>query len=177
MTCYLDALSKVERSKVVEKDTKKVFKFGSGNRLKSAKQVIIPREILAVYSNLPLLLGKPSLKRAGVILDLITDEAVICGVVTQLRISRSGHYVIPLLPSGYEAKVLEDVLINISTETSKQKEKLANKLHRQLGHPSAAKLKELLKNAGLNDDILMKTIDNVSTQCDVCQRFKRTPSR
>ena len=73
--------------------------------------------------------------------------------------------------------MLEDVLINISTETSKQKEKLANKLHRQFGHPSAAKLKELLKNAGLYDDILMKTIDNVSTQCDVCQRFTRTSSR
>ena len=122
------------------KKTQKVLKFGSGNRLKSAKQVIIPCEISGkrckvatevVDSDLPLLLGKPSLKRAGVILDLITDEAVIFGVVTQLRISRSVHYFIPLLPSVYEAEVLEDVLINISTETSKQTEKLANKLHRQ----------------------------------------------
>ncbi|CAL4072646.1 unnamed protein product, partial [Meganyctiphanes norvegica] len=53
----------------------------------------------------------------------------------------------------------------------------AIKLHRQFAHPSANRLKSLLKDASVNDKAFLALIDEVSTNCDLCKRYKRTPSR
>ncbi len=41
---------------------------------------------------------------------------------------------------------------------------IANKLHRQFGHPTCEKLIKLIRNAGVNDKKLEKEIINISKE-------------
>ena len=56
-------------------------------------------------------------------------------------------------------------------------EKVALKLHRQFGHPSAQKLVKLIKNSNFSNPQLEKKIEMVSETCDICARFKKPPPR
>ena len=51
------------------------------------------------------------------------------------------------------------------------------KLHRQFAHPSGKNLKVLMKNAEAFDTEVDEIIEHISENCEVCKRFKRTPSR
>ena len=53
--------------------------------------------------------------------------------------------------------------------------KSVTKLHRQFAHPSAKKLKALLKNAEHLDDEISEIVDNISAECETCKRYKKTP--
>ena len=55
--------------------------------------------------------------------------------------------------------------------------KTAQKLHHQFGHPTAAKLKTLIKNAGVANKELEKAVDKYSDSCDTCRRFKKPTPR
>ena len=55
---------------------------------------------------------------------------------------------------------------------------VALKLHKQFSHPSSERLKNLVKDSGLEEkEKICKEIDNVTENCDICKRFKRTPPR
>ena len=102
---YLESLTLTQCSQVKESSSDKIFKFGAGSKLNSLKRVITPCQISTescriatevVDSDISLLLGKPSLKKAGVVLDLINDEALFFGKNNNLEVSKSGHYFTPL---------------------------------------------------------------------------------
>ena len=65
-------------------------------------------------------------------------------------------------------------LNNIDKKGKVEKFKIATKLHKQFSHPSAKKLCDLVKSAGLKDaefiDILMK----LPLTCQTCIRYKKT---
>lgn len=88
LDCYLDSLEKNMLSKVKEYTGEMWFRFGDGQTLKSLKQVLIPCVIAGqkcllktdvVDSEIPLLLGKPSMKKAKVKLDIGNDKINIFG--------------------------------------------------------------------------------------------------
>ena len=56
-------------------------------------------------------------------------------------------------------------------------EKVALKLHKQFGHPSAQKLVKLIKNSNFSSPQLEKKIEMVSETCEICARFKKPPPR
>ncbi|KAG0725967.1 hypothetical protein GWK47_037553 [Chionoecetes opilio] len=56
-------------------------------------------------------------------------------------------------------------------------EKRALKLHRQFGHPTAEKLKKLVRDADIRDSNLERRIDTVTSDCDVCKRYKKPSPR
>ena len=185
LECYLDSLTPTQRSRVKECSSDKIFKFGAGSKLNSLKRVIIPCQISTnscriatevVDSDIPLLMGKPSLKKAGVVLDLINDEALFFGKKINLEVSRFGHYFIPLHSDSRFGKD-EITLLTSWTEPIAQKKKIVMKLHKQFGHPSAQKLRLLLTNAGLKDPEILDEVDSFSSKCEVCAKFRKTPSR
>ena len=51
------------------------------------------------------------------------------------------------------------------------------KLHRQFAHPSADKLKKLLKDANKCDPDLLRTVDKVTEKCNTCIKYKRQRPR
>ena len=64
----------------------------------------------------------------------------------------------------------------VSLETKNVK-KIAEKLHRQFGHPAANKLVDLVNKAGVEVDGLTDEILRVSEACSICVRFKKPMSR
>ena len=55
--------------------------------------------------------------------------------------------------------------------------RIANKLHKQFAHPTPEKLIKLMRGAGNENVALEDEIKSISRKCEVCQRFRRTPSR
>ena len=55
--------------------------------------------------------------------------------------------------------------------------RIANKLHKQFAHPTPEKLIKLIRGAGNENVALEDEIKSISRKCEVCQRFRRTPSR
>ena len=58
-----------------------------------------------------------------------------------------------------------------------KKRKKLYKLHRQFAHPSGKNLKALMKNTEAFDTEVDEIIEHISENCEVCKRFKRTPSQ
>ena len=47
------------------------------------------------------------------------------------------------------------------------------KLHEQFAHPASSRLNKLLRDGGMDDKNLLKLVEEVSANCDVCLRFKK----
>ena len=70
---------------------------------------------------------------------------------------------------------IERVNIAIQEMSQEEKKKLITKLHRQFAHPTAKSLKAIMKDA-LDDDCAT-LIEEISSKCEVCKRYKKTPAR
>ena len=105
-------------------------------------------------------------------LDLVHDKAKIVGKEVPLHNTSSGQYIV----SMKETLIPIQQSLFISQEI-KKKEKMVIKPHKQFAHPSAKRLKTLLEDAGVYDNDCQKVLDKLQETCDVCLKFKRTPSR
>ena len=200
--CYLDSLDEETRNKVREFQSSTTFRFGNDETLKSIKRLEIPCTIAGevrwlstdvVSSEVPLLLGKPTMKKLGLKLDMENDTAIILGHKIKLQCTPSGHYYIPLTNPDITVLNTDNVLnvlytsLNLGNvknikyaledKSHDEKLKIARKLHNQFGHTSARPLKLLLKDAGVVDSRFLALIEEVTVGCDVCKRHSRTPSR
>ncbi len=120
---YLQSLNEEERSSVTTKESNKSFRFGDGVKVKSTSCVAIPAVIgetqcvihtEVVESEIPLLLGKPSLKRAGTVLDLPNDKATMFQKPVILDLTSTGHYCIDLRKknmNGTDEKTTSEILV------------------------------------------------------------------
>ena len=164
----------------------KPFKFGDGRIVYSSKRVRLPAKIgnnkcnidaEVVNADIPLLLSKSSLKKADAVLDLKNDTVTMFNQPIDLQYTASGHYCIDILGKANCTDNLSDsmeehvLVVDNMDKTVKIKE--LTKLHKQFGHASANRLKELLKNAGVEDKDLMALLQKVTDSCDTCQKFKR----
>ena len=177
----METLNSGELASVSEGLSDAVFRFGDGNRMKSLKYVEFPC-ILAnkairirtdvVDSDIPLLLSKSSMKRAGMIINMNDDTVHVFGQRLPLHTSSLGHYILPIYKTPTTALVNE-VLVNSSCDSD---EKIILKLHKQFAHLAPDKLKKLLVSAGRGKNFL-DIVDQVSKNCEICQKFKRTRPR
>jgi hypothetical protein len=115
--------------------SRKPFKFGDGNIVYSYSKATLPVTIAetkcnieteVVKEDIPLLLSKTSLKKAGTKLDLSCDSAILFGKPVELQFTSSGHYCIELCDSDVIAqekygveKVLLTVDENMNTDCQK----------------------------------------------------------
>ena len=204
---YIESLDEKERLTVKSKSTNKMFRFGDGVRTKSKSCVTIPAQIgetkcnivtEVVESDIPLLLGKPSLKRAKTFLDLPHDQAIMFDKPVVLDLTSTGHYCINIASTerrqnrsmtraemdkvhenniDMEAVCQSEILfLKDKVKVSDQKQQLV-KLHKQFGHASAEKLEQLLHNAGINKLEITQVLKEIVEECDICARYQKTPSR
>ncbi|XP_064622512.1 uncharacterized protein LOC135484764 [Lineus longissimus] len=134
-------------------------------------------ECEVVNIDLPLLLSKEALKRAGTVLNLAKDEATMFQKPVKLEYTSTGHYCIDLGNISKEHISVEEVLILREPMDVGQKRKVMIKSHRQFGHASAERLKKLLINAGIKEKILLNILEEVVNECEICSKFKRSPPR
>ena len=184
MNCYMDSLDPAIKEKVVEQPSDTQFKFGGGTVLRSTKKVIFPCVIAGseceiqadvVESDIPLLLSKESMKKAKVKLDLENDSASIFGKDVQLQCTSSGHYCVPI--DQIDVSVEETASALIANQDSTERADLIEKLHKQFAHPSAKRLKSLLKDAGGYTKEHLECVDRITDNCSVCKQYKKTPAR
>ena len=102
---YMQSLSRCDRRKVQQKGSKTAFKFRGGRMLKSegeywlpvviaGKEVTVRTEV--VKSDIPLLLSREAMKKAGVKINLKKDTVTIFGEDQVLKITPSGHCCVPI---------------------------------------------------------------------------------
>lgn len=179
---FVDTLSFPERQSIVEFSSNSVFKFGDGRKMTSIKCVIFPCVLAGksvkiktdiVECSIPLLLSKASMKRAGMIIDLINDTVKVFGTSVKLHTASLGHYLLPIYRSPSPAAICE-VLLGSGKDDC---DRVALKLHRQFAHPSSDKLKKLLQNANRLDEDLRVAVDRVTSECETCRKYKKPRPR
>lgn len=129
------------------------FRFGDGKVVYSTKKFKIPAKIGqtnchietgVVSANIPLLLSKASMKRAGTVLDMEKDRAVMFNKPVKHNFTSSGHYCVNIMDNktkGHEESQCEnEILIILEEMSAAEKRKILLKLHKQFGHASAEKL-------------------------------------
>ena len=99
--CFLETFTDAQKKKIVKIKWMRTFKFGDGNKLNSLYKVILPCVIAdievsiitdVVNSDIPLLLSKDAMKRAGTCLNFEDDTVIILKKKIPLSCTSSGHY-------------------------------------------------------------------------------------
>ena len=185
MDSYINSLNEVDRKKIKQTTGERTFKFGGGTRLKSRAEYCLPAVIAGkevtiktdvVGSDIPLLLSRTAMKRAGVKMDLENDSATIFGKDIALNRTTSGHYCIPI--DRTENIAVEEVFSVKLEEMGRQdKVKTLLKLHRQFAHPRPRKLKSLLQDADIWRDDYQDLLEEIDRKCELCKRYSKTPAR
>ena len=181
---YYASLPPVFKEKVKEFGAGKTqFRFGGGEVLPSLKSIKFPG-ILAgksvtftshlVSSNIPLLWSRPSMAKAGTVLDLPQDRAKIFGNWIPLNLTSVGHYAIDILPK--ETNDVEQCLLTLPNN-QEEKYKVLLKLHRQFGHPRLEVMLNLLQKVNCNDKETKKLVETIYGKCNTCKLFTTTPPR
>lgn len=182
LSTYLDSLSEEERDSITWAQSGTIFKFGAGPSHRSTGSVSFPCTIGktscritadVVDCNIPLLFGRHSMKKAGTVLHLDEDRATMFGEPIELETTTSGHYCVPLHSQSNIGLVAVDSLLSDSEVQYKQLEKL----HKQFAHPSERSLLNLLSDAGVKGESIVKTVGQITSSCEICKRFRKTQPR
>ena len=188
---YLDSLSSKDRNHIRSKRSSNRFRFGDGQMYKSRKRVTIPifiknekhyLNVDVVDICIPLLISRETLERASARIDVGGNTITFLGTELPLINSSSGHLCLPIGRSydhcdTASAKVLNSYFsspFGYYSDEADLKQK-ALKLHKQFAHPPPEKLIKLIENSGVNDPLVSNAIKDISSQCDVCRRFKKRP--
>ena len=183
--CFLETLTDAQKKKIVKIKGVRTFKFGNGNKLNSLYKVILPCVITdievsiitdVVNSDIPLLLSKDAMKRAGTCLTFEDDTVTMLKKKIPLTCTSSGHNYIPITKPLPDKRKFKHILFikEISSKNTVEKIKIATKLHRQFSHPSSKKLCDLVKNAGVTDPEFIKILQTLSNSCELCIHYKKT---
>ena len=183
----------LERLKTTERVVEKKFSFGdttytSKRELElpvwiSRKKVYIRTYV--VDGEVPWLIGRTTMQNLRMKLDLEREEVEIVDIkeTVKLRVDNSGHLRIKLGRKMNSDEVWTENLLGDSRQERRNK---LRKLHLQFGHPGQEKLTSLLEEAwktgkyGTGCDqlvVLKEEIKQISEECEICQKFRKTPPR
>ena len=183
---YLETLTEEEVNKIESKESEAVFRFGDSKPVTALKKVLLPIKINnvdllleteVVSSNVPLLLSKDTMKRARAKMCFEEDKIELFGEEQSMICTSSGHYAIPIVKNDLEIKshsTQNSSLVLLANIENKDKKAIARKLHTQFSHPTPQRLIKLIENSGVEDKELKNEIQNVSNNCDICKRYKRS---
>ena len=181
---YKASLPKCWQDQVKEsKSDGRRFRFGGDKVLTSTKVVRFPAMIAGrlvtieshiVKSRIPLLWSRPSMKKAGTVLDLPEDRAKIFNQWVDLNLTTVGHYSLEILPMNKES--VEEALLTLPKDR-KEKEKVLLKIHRQFGHPREETELDLLKKTNCLDKEAKELLATIHSRCLTCKKFSSTPPR
>ena len=172
----MNSLTDSLRKEVITNDSNTVIVFGSMQTQKAIMKATFPVMIAnkkstitsdVIDGELPLLLSKSAMKKAGVVFNVVTDVVEVLSKSMKLKTSSSGYYLLPLFPNDGKYNALESTLALMATKDVIC-EKNLQKLHVQLAHCSKNALERLLRNADLSFD--SQKIGAVIEKCHVCAK-------
>lgn len=161
------------------------FKFGYNPIVYSHKKAVLPVVLNGVECKLqteivnkpiPLLMSKPSMKKANTKINLMDDSIEMFGIVRPMIQTNSGHYGINIrgtdeIEEG--TNISPHLQLLIETEKETDKSKIAKKLHSTLGHPKSLRVIDTLKASGCEDRELFDKLKELDTKCEVCMKWGR----
>ena len=198
MVNFVNSLSDNDKQLVKLKESKRVYKFGGGEKRKSIGVVIFPCHIAGknvklqtevVDAEFPLLLGNTMLKAAKVVLYLSEKKARVMDVIVEMKETNSGHFSINIdAPKSNDENTkdkiptVETYISSIKTYVNASDKPLQlediKKIHHYFGHLPQRKLEDLIRKANKLTKEVQEHIEQVITNCDSCitnQRGKPRP--
>ena len=161
------------------------FKFGGGRILQSLYCLEVPillageestLQFDVVQSDLPLLLGKQTMKKWNLTIRTGDDSAqlIIDGKVKEMALftSASGHWCVNIQPC-FPVDAMS-ILFSVSGLTKAEKQQAAARLHWQYCHPPFSFLKKVLSVFDEVDEEFMEILERYSADCHICKRYKPT---
>ena len=190
---YINGLNLKEMVKLKENLGERMFKFGGGVKKKSIKIVVLPvclagKEVTiatdVVDADIPLLISVESMKRAQIVVNFHTDEAIIMGRKVKLQKTSSGHLSLPLKVTDsrnrsgeivldeevYEVMDAEECMISIESADTQERMKALRKLHMQMGH---LPVENLIRTSGKWKPGMEKLIEDIESSCLTCTLLPR----
>ena len=173
---YIDSLPVDDQNSVKMVSANNRFRFGDQNTVVSLQTATIPVTLGPkkvklntdiVDRDLPLLISRESMKKAGMAIDFATDTANVFGARIPLKVTRSGHYTVPLTAGTQALTAMETGLspkIVLTATNHSPKRAHAWKIHRQFAHASTPKLLRLVNSAGeqwANDEELKRELQAI----------------
>ena len=188
VTAYLDTLSLQDKKTVKRFDSANSFRFGDGRTVQSLGLVHIPvyigskKSMLStdiVHCDIPLLMSRDTLHKSSAIIDFKKNTVSMFGESISITLSSSGHYCLPLTRKlVLDCKHTQSVLVNFKLhDKGESLRRKVLKLHRQFAHPYPDRLINLLKDSGVDDKSVFDVVKDVSTNCETCKRYKKSPLR
>lgn len=193
LKAYVDTLSIKDRASISSSASTNKFRFGDGKVYKSEKYVVLPiyingkQHVLGVEivaCNIPLLLSRETLVRAHACIDIFNNSIELLGETMPLVTTNSGHISLrigrsfdvdePETQRVVSSVLFSSPLLNVDPDDLKKK---VLKLHKQFAHPPPGKLVNLIRNAGTDAPNIENIINEVSSNCEVCKKHQRRPSR
>lgn len=183
---YIKDLKQSQTDKMLQTESPscRPFRFGDGQVVHSYRKVKLPAKIgqtkchietEVVPADIPLLLSKMSLKKAGTVLDMENDRVVMFKQPVPLELTSSGHYCVDIRDTNAEVNCNEgEILVVTADMSTKEKHKILLKLHKQFGHASADRLQRLIQSSGNNDKDCPVILQEIIRDCEICQRYSRT---
>ena len=117
------------------------------------------------------------------IIDFTKDKINILGQYMDIKFTSSGHYLVPISKS-YEAlnefdeNSTKNILLsieNVSNRTLREKQSIAEELHKQFGQANSNNTLKLIKLPGIVDKELVDLINEVGEKCTVYLKYKKAP--
>ena len=109
------------------------------------------------------------MKKAETKIDFENTTVTMFGETQDVFLTKWGHYAIPLNKNRKTLKQIKSegaFKMNLMTDETMEKKKMAQKLHSQLAHPPKNKLLQLIDRAGLGyDEELVEQINQVQRVC------------
>lgn len=188
---YIESLSREDQKKVIASKGNTKFRFGDERVFECKEKLKVPARIggkliMIEYSviptEIPLLLSKEAMKKAKTTIDFDNDVIQMFGKKQKILYTKSGHYAIALNDHmrAIKDEDIKVVLLNVEEfkrKSDKEKQRIAVKLHKQFAHPRSERLKKLIKDSGVDDEYLNKSIDKVGIECQICTKYKRQAER
>ena len=192
---YIESLDEKKREKVCYQDSRRKFRFGDNKTFTSMTCAMIPANICGkditietdvIGNDIPLLLSKEAMKKANTVIDFQNDKISMFGKEINLKFTSSGHYAIPINSNSRVAyhdsreksiPVYFSNLDKIEHANYSEKNKMCIKIHRQFSHASGKRLKKLLVDGGITDKEMLKIIETIHDNCEICVKYKKPPPK
>ena len=184
LNAFINTLHPATRQKIRIESSNRVFKFGGGQKRKSVGTFYIPcslnnKNLILVMDaveqdDLPCLLSKESMKKAGVNIDVVNDTAVFFGETIKLKENKAGHYVITL--GDYDYGEEECAVMWSGEGDPEQMMEDLTKMHRGLGHPSQKTFERMLKFDGSFNKNVHDLVNKLYQNCLTCHKHKKAKS-
>ena len=196
LKAYTDSLSLKDRHSITCTASSHKFRFGDGKHYKSEKYVILPIYINGhryelgvevVDCDIPLLLSRETLHRANACIDIANDSIQILGESVPMITTTSGHICLRIgrslnMDNSETKRIMNSILFTspLSDVETVDIRKKVLKLHKQFAHPTAQRLKDLIKNSNMFEDKnsdIFKVVDDVTESCQICKKLKKRHHR